>query len=223
MEPMSRDSTPVRGILFDSGGTLVGPAGGRWNPRFDFEEVLLWHHPDVPRSKFSEAFIAGDVWLSASASPTSRDDYHRVMLAVLDVDAPSTALLAELDAPTELPVLEPFPETVAVLRALAAREVPMCLVTDNWRGIERLYEQLELARFFKGFVVSEVLGCRKPDPRMYAAGADALGLRADECLFVDDDPDLVGAALDLGYQGATIVRGREPVSIDTPVIESLWA
>ncbi|HZF37728.1 MAG TPA: HAD hydrolase-like protein [Blastocatellia bacterium] len=39
----------VRGILFDAGDTLYGPIGGRWNPRFDFEEVLLRYHPEVAR------------------------------------------------------------------------------------------------------------------------------------------------------------------------------
>jgi hypothetical protein len=28
---------PVRGLLLDAGGVLIGPVGGRWSPRFDFE------------------------------------------------------------------------------------------------------------------------------------------------------------------------------------------
>ena len=29
----------IQGILFDSGGVLIRPVGGRWNPRYDFEEI----------------------------------------------------------------------------------------------------------------------------------------------------------------------------------------
>lgn len=60
---------------------------------------------------------------------------------------------------------------------------------------------LDIERYFQGFVISEVMGCCKPDPRMYAAGSDLLGLAPRHCLFVDDDPDLVSAAVDLGYDG----------------------
>src|SRR5262245_11896786 len=49
----------VRGILFDAGDTLYAPIGGRWNPRFDFEEVLLRYHPEVPVDRFAEAIAAG--------------------------------------------------------------------------------------------------------------------------------------------------------------------
>jgi putative hydrolase of the HAD superfamily len=59
-------------------------------------------------------------------------------------------------------------------------------------------------------VVSAVLGCRKPDARMYRAGSDALGLAAHECVFVDDAPDLVAAAIEFGYGGTAIIRTSDP-------------
>jgi hypothetical protein len=31
----------IRGVLFDAGGVLIGPVGGRWNPRYDFEDIVL--------------------------------------------------------------------------------------------------------------------------------------------------------------------------------------
>jgi hypothetical protein len=62
----------VRGILFDSGGVLVRPVGGRWNPRFDFEEILLAHHPSVQVDLFPAAFAAGDRFVGAGTGPSSR-------------------------------------------------------------------------------------------------------------------------------------------------------
>ncbi|UAB95367.1 HAD-IA family hydrolase [Dactylosporangium vinaceum] len=58
----------------------------------------------------------------------------------------------------------------------------------------------------RGFAISEVLGCNKPDPRMYAEGRRLLDLPAGDCLFIDDDPALVAAARELGYQGLTLDR-----------------
>jgi len=45
---------------------------------------------------------------------------------------------------------------------------------------------------------------------MYQAGSDALGLLPHECVFVDDDPDLVAAAIELGYGGTAIIRTADP-------------
>jgi putative hydrolase of the HAD superfamily len=97
-----------------------------------------------------------------------------------------------------------------VLERLRAGGVRMAVVSDAWPGLESLYRRLGLHGYFQAFVISAVLGCRKPDPRMYRAGSDALGLPPDECVFVDDAPDLVAAAIELGYGGTAIVRGSDP-------------
>jgi FMN phosphatase YigB (HAD superfamily) len=65
-----------------------------------------------------------------------------------------------------------------------------------------------------------VLGCHKPDARMYRHASDALGLEPADCLFVDDDPELVAAAIALGYQGRAMVR-EGAVAGDVPSIRSL--
>jgi FMN phosphatase YigB (HAD superfamily) len=37
-----------------------------------------------------------------------------------------------------------------------------------------------------------------------------LGLTPDECVFVDDDPQLVAAAVELGYHGVVMCRDQQP-------------
>jgi putative hydrolase of the HAD superfamily len=97
----------------------------------------------------------------------------------------------------------------------------MAVVSDNWAGLEDGYRELGIERYFAGFVISEVLGCNKPDPRMYAAGRELLGLDPGACLFVDDDPQLVLAAIQLGYQGVALTRGAGPMPASAPAIRSL--
>jgi putative hydrolase of the HAD superfamily len=63
---------------------------------------------------------------------------------------------------------------------------------------------------------------------MYAEGSRLLGLEPRECLFIDDDSQLVDAALELGYQGITLDREAQRttagviVSLDEllPVVEA---
>lgn len=97
----------------------------------------------------------------------------------------------------------------------------MTVVSDNWAGLEDSFRSLDIERNLAGFVISEVLGCRKPDPRMYAAGRELLGLDPGDCLFVDDDPQLVLAAIQLGYHEVALTRGVGPVPASVPAITSL--
>jgi FMN phosphatase YigB (HAD superfamily) len=71
------------------------------------------------------------------------------------------------------------------------------------------------------WIQAEELGCIKPDPRMYRAGSNALGLEPDECAFIDDDPDLVAAAIDLGYHGFVIDRATPTRKHLVPAVTSL--
>ena len=119
-------------------------------------------------------------------------------------------LLWELEQPGARPPVEPFPEVPGVLERLRAAGVRMAIVSDNWPGLDGLYRRLGLHTYFQAFVISAVLGCNKPDPRMYQAGSEALGLSPHECVFVDDAPDLVAAAIELGYGGTVIVRESDP-------------
>lgn len=55
---------------------------------------------------------------------------------------------------------------------------------------------------------------------MYHHASAALGLPPARCLFVDDDPDLVAAAIRLGYAGRAMRRDPAGVS-EVPSITTL--
>lgn len=204
-------------MLLDAGGVLVGPAGGRWNPRFDFEAVVAQHVPDVDLARLPAAIAAGDAWLSSRPAPHPRDEYHRVVLAALGVRDPTETLLHELDGPAPGPVFEAFPEVDATLDRLRRAGLDLAVVTDSWgtsTSKRRQLAEVGLDHHFSAIAVSDELGCTKPDPRMFDTASTALGLHRDECFFVDDDPDLVRGAIALGYQGAALIRhGPQPLDV----------
>ncbi|GAA2025445.1 HAD family hydrolase [Catenulispora yoronensis] len=201
-----------RALLLDSGGVLMRPIGGRWNPRADFEPTVRAHAPHVTAEQLAEAVAAGDRYLAArpagSGTP-DRDEYHRALLARIGVPATAELLAALVREVPPASVLETFPEVIPTLDALRARGVPMAVVSDAWPDLPDLHAALGLHDFFDAYAISAVLGCTKPDPRMYRHASEALGLTPEECLFVDDDPELVAAAIALGYQGRAMVREPE--------------
>lgn len=195
------------------------PIGGRWNPRADFEQTVLDHDPSITSERFAAAIVAGDRFLTTSPSTPDHDDYHRVMLHDLGVD-PTAELLADLRR--EVPpsaVLETYPEVVDTLEELSRRGVRMAVVSDAWPNLPELHAGLGIGQFFEAYAISAELGCNKPDPRMYHHASTALNLAPAQCLFLDDDPSLVAAAIGLGYTGRAVCRG--PVTTKVPAITSL--
>jgi putative hydrolase of the HAD superfamily len=54
---------------------------------------------------------------------------------------------------------------------------------------------------FDALIVSHEVGVRKPDRRIYEHALGAANCQARECLFIDDLPDNVATACELGWQG----------------------
>ena len=210
----------LQGLLLDSGDTLMRPRGGRWNPRFDFEEVVARHVPNLPSERLGRALAAGDLYLRDWSEiedrvgyTDARAGYHRAILRVLGVVDPTQALLEDLDRPLPFSeIVEPFADTAEGLARLHADGWRMAVVADTSPRLVEVYEHLGVAELIETFVISGDLGCAKPDPRMYLTATDRLGLDPAECVFVDDNPTNLDGARAVGCQVCGLARyGAPPV------------
>ena len=62
-------------------------------------------------------------------------------------------------------------------------------------------ERFGILQLIDRYVVSGAEGLVKPDPRLFQVLRERYHLKAEECIFVDDNPDNVSAAKKLGMQG----------------------
>jgi HAD superfamily hydrolase (TIGR01549 family) len=79
--------------------------------------------------------------------------------------------------------------------ARLGRRYRLGIVTNGYERVQR--SRLAAARLtplFEVVVTSEACGFAKPDPRILFTALEALGVRADEALYVGDDPRTDGAA-----------------------------
>ena len=92
-------------------------------------------------------------------------------------------------------VLVPKPETCSTLDQILSAGLQLALVTDCSSAAPELLDETALGRYFQTRSISAYLGVRKPDPKMYAHSLDALGLAAEECIYVGDgnSEELLGA------------------------------
>ena len=212
----------IEAVLLDSGGVMLHPIGGRWNPRFDFEEVVRRHHPDHPLDRFAVAIASGDRLLDEGPADRPRVEYHRHLLQALGIDNPTPRLLEDLDRPLDFhEIVEAYDDVRPTLQALRRGGIRLAVVSDAGPELARAYVELGLADAFETFSISAVVGATKPDPRMYETARLGVGGPPPErCLFVDDDPELVAGAIDLGYQAVALTRSPRH-DITVPVITTL--
>ena len=84
------------------------------------------------------------------------------------------------------------------------------LISNSW-GSGR-YERDRFPDLFDGWVISGEEGIRKPDPAIYALGAERIGLPPEEIVFVDDLRGNLKPAREMGMATVHHVRAQETIA-----------
>ncbi|MGZ9583736.1 HAD family hydrolase [Paenibacillus marinisediminis] len=85
------------------------------------------------------------------------------------------------------------------------------VVSDTWPSLERVFVNLKLRNYFSTFVMSSILGVRKPNERMYITALKELNVNPHEVIFVDDNIRNLEGAKKLGIHTVWLLRGSEEV------------
>jgi FMN phosphatase YigB (HAD superfamily) len=102
-----------------------------------------------------------------------------------------------------------YPETVPVLNWFAAHGYRMGVISDTFPSLKLTLEAVGLAGYFEVFVCSDQVGVMKPDPLIYRAALDRLGVSAAESLYVDDYDVEADGARALGFTAFHVCRDEE--------------
>ena len=192
-------------VVFDLGNVLV-----RWNPRLLYEQLI----PDAGElERFFSTVITHDWIRDQDAGRTFADG-----IALLTAQFPHyrNEIRAFWERWEEM-VPGPIEETVEILAELRRRQIPLYALT-NWS-----HETFPIARprfpffeWFAGIVVSGDVQLVKPDARIYRHLLDAHGLRAEDCVFIDDSPANVAGAEAVGIAA---LHFRSPERLRQDLIE----
>ncbi|GGL72073.1 hydrolase [Deinococcus aerolatus] len=110
--------------------------------------------------------------------------------------------------------MKPVPHARAVLGELRARGLKVGVLSNTLPSIGRTLEAVGLADLVDVAVATCTVGVHKPDAGAFLHAAEALDLRPDEILFVDDKPENVQAARALGMQATVIdLHAQNPEAI----------
>lgn len=193
--------TDIKGLIFDYGGTL-DTGGCHWGK-------MIWHayeHCKVPvdETLFRDAYVFAERELARN--PIIKPDYtfHMTLAAKIRIEMEyieSKQDGFEASRWTDAVVEHLYAATKAetqrsreVLKVLKER-YPMVLVSNFYGNIATVLAEFGLDGIFLHIVESAVVGVRKPDPRIFTLGVEALGMQASEVIVVGDsyDKDIVAA------------------------------
>ena len=101
-------------------------------------------------------------------------------------------------------------DTRLLLDSLATARIPFGVVTNGSANQLLKIRELGLDTRTSCIHISALAGCRKPEPAIFLAASDELGVAPSDTLFVGDNPeaDIMGAA-GVGMRTAWLRRQRE--------------
>ena len=172
-------------ILFDYGATL-DTFGQHWG-------MVIWHgyeHLSIPvtEAQYRDAYVYGERTLGSKDIISPTDTFLTTLDVKIDLQfdflRDSGAWLPEPeerktkhDALVEylyLGLQRNMSHTRQVLSQLRDKGIPMALVSNFYGNVETVLAEMQLRDFFCDVIESAQVGIRKPDPRLYALGVEAL-------------------------------------------------
>ena len=185
----------VRAIIFDYGGTL-DTGGTHWGKQ-------LWHayqrqQVPVDEQLFREAYVHAERTLGKN--PIIKPDFTFRKTLETKVDIELKYIEERVEGFCAKQWLKPivddlYAETLSHTRRsrevleLLAQKMPMVLVSNFYGNVATVLKEMNLDHIFKQVIESAVVGVRKPDPRIFTLGVEALELKPEEVVVVGDSYD----------------------------------
>jgi HAD superfamily hydrolase (TIGR01549 family) len=216
---MANSETPLRGVIFDYGNTLIWLGPGRRSSRTDYADVVARPGAErlarflVTQGVLDGGGAAGDFlerWLTlrernrAEAEKTGKEiTASESLIATLEAGgaaAPSDEIVrmavAESFGP-EIEAIEALPDAGETLEMLRKRGVKIALLSNCTDGayVATVVRRLGWDGYFDPFVVSADIGVRKPLPGAFRPVLDRWSIAPGEIAMVGDSlyHDVAGA------------------------------
>ena len=184
----------IKGIIFDYGGTL-DTGGDHWS------EVIWCAYGKagvaVNKAEFREAYVYAERELARTRHILPEHDFGDLLLIKMRLElqwlsgqglfAPAQveAKAGEIAGICYHSARTKVEEAVPVLKELSEK-YPLVLVSNFYGNVETVLADFGLLKYFRKIVESAVVGVRKPDPKIFSLGVEALGFRPEEVLVVGD-------------------------------------
>lgn len=191
---MNVDVSKIKGVIFDYGGTL-DTGGDHWS------EVIwsAWQQAGVVADKtvFREVYVYAERELARTLHILPHHNFHDLLKIKMEIELQKLTEMGHF-SPDEIEAKSSEIADICyasarksveaakpVLEALSSRW-PMVLVSNFYGNVETVLKDFGIDGYFKKVIESAVVGVRKPDPKIFLLGVEALGLKPEEVVVFGD-------------------------------------
>lgn len=188
------DISKIKGIIFDYGGT-IDTGAVHWSE-------VIWDGYQkcgvaVDKAEFRDAYVYAERELARERHILPEHDFHDLLLIKIKIELNRLAEeghFAPEDVESKAGEIAQYcydfaksnvKAAIPVLEELS-KKYPLVLVSNFYGNIETVLQDFGIRKYFKKIIESAVVGVRKPDPRIFTKGVEALGLSAAEVLVIGD-------------------------------------
>ena len=225
----------AKGIIFDYGGT-IDTNGIHWGE-------VIWEQyrlagASISRELYREAYVHGERTLGKNRIIEPTHTFQQLLEIKIAIqfdylrertDAASLtgAMQRQIVDGCYAQVKSTIDKSCEIVKRITENR-PTVLVTNFYGNMPVVLKEFALDRIFDTIVESSVVGIRKPDPKIFALGVEALGMQPQDVVVIGDSyrKDIY-PALSLGckaiwlkkicWEEESIAQGYEP----TAIIESI--
>ena len=180
-----------KSIIFDIGGVMVD-----FDPKLYLVDRLCSAEME---DKVYALTFGSEEWQKLDAGLLSRFEGNSAMLRNARAAGCEFEVQGVLDDWTH--ILRPRHRMIELVRRLKSHGYRVYYLSNIPADVLELLTQKGVLEHFDGGVASCQVNINKPDPRIYQALLDKYRLKADECVFIDDNLVNVQAAFSLGFAG----------------------
>lgn len=189
------ENTKIKGVIFDYGGT-IDSHGDHWSE-------IIWQGYQkcgVPVSKpdFRDCYVFAERELARTRHILPEHNFYDLLLIKMRIELGNLVDNGKL--PSDFDIEKNAIEIARYCYDQARQSVedarptlefvnhrcPMVLVSNFYGNVESVLKDFDLRKYFKTIIESAVVGVRKPDPRIFELGVEALGMKPEDVLVVGD-------------------------------------
>ncbi|MBD5549215.1 MAG: HAD family phosphatase [Lachnospiraceae bacterium] len=182
----------IKNIIFDIGNVLAGFAWQDYYRSFGF--------PDEVYEKLADATVRSDFWNEMDRGKLSDD---QLLEGFIQNDPSIEKELREVFRNIK-GIIRRYDYAIPWIRELKKRGYGIFVISNfAHKAHEECMEALDFLEEIDGGILSYQVKLIKPAPEIYQLLCNRYGLRADECVFIDDTAKNVDAAIKEGMKGIT--------------------
>jgi 2-haloacid dehalogenase len=197
----------IENIIFDLGGVLVD-----WDPEYMYTKIF---GQDQQTMKWFLQHVCTNEWnMEQDAGRTFKEGTDLLLQQYPQYEAWIRAFFDRWDEMLKGEIHD----TVMMLKKLNSLNEKKLYALTNWSAetFPIAKRRFSFLKIFEGIVVSGQENTRKPFPEIYHIVLNRYKLQAENCLFIDDNPDNIETA---SRMGMAVIHFKDPQQLNNELVQ----